>query len=192
MTNTLFRKTLVATLSLGVLATTTSCSSMSDGTKTRTQGTVLGTLGGAGLGALAGLAAGGNTKSVITGLVVGAAAGAIAGFAWGDSVVKQKEAYASMEEYVKDNNTQLGNRISQTKEYNKKLSKQVAQLRKEGKTLSDEDKKEAKQGIDLINKDLATAKDAQKEASGAALDELNSKIAQMESEKKTLSELAAL
>lgn len=192
MNNTLFRKTVAVTLSLGVITSVTSCSSMSDGAMTRTQGTVLGTLAGAGMGALSGLVTGGNTESVITGLVVGAAAGAVSGYVWGDSVVRQKQAYASMEEYVRANNTQLSNRISQTKKYNKKLSNQVAQLRKEGKALSAAEKKEARQGLALIDKDLAAAKDARNEANGAALTELNGKIAELSRQKSTLAELAAL
>lgn len=189
--NTYIRKATVATLALGVLSTT-SCSSMSDGTKTRAQGTAMGMLSGAALGALSGLIIGGNTKSVITGLAVGAAAGAIAGFAWGDSVVKQKEAYASMEQYVSDNNRQLSNRIAQTKQYNKKLQNQVAALKKEGKSLDQQQKANAQKGIALINQDLATAQDAKKEAHGDDLAELNSKINELNKEKAVLAELASL
>ena len=192
MNNTTLRKTLVATLSLGMLAGTTSCSSMSDGSRTRAQGSTLGAVAGAALGAALGLAAGGNSKAVVAGLAAGAAVGALAGYAWGDSIVKQKEAYASMEEYVRDNNIQLSKRIEETKEYNMKLQQQVARLRVQGKRLSDSERAEAQRSIDLISQDLATARDAQKEADGAALKELNLKIEELERQQAMLAMLSGL
>ncbi len=189
---TLFHNATAAIVMTSMMTGVTSCSSMSDKTKTRTQGTVMGTLGGAALGALAGLATGGDKKAVITGLVVGAAAGALTGFAWGESIVKQKEAYASTEEYVRDNNKQLDNRIAETKKYNQKLSQEVSKLRSEGKSLSAQERDNAKQGIALIQKDIDTAKQAKQDAQGADLAELNQKIANLDKEKSVLAELSGL
>lgn len=179
-------------LALGMLCTTTSCSSTSDGATTQIQGTTLGMLGGAAVGAVAGLAIGGNTKSVITGLAVGAAAGAIIGFSWGNSIVKQKRAYASMEQYVSDNNKQLSNRIAQTKQYNQKLQKQINALNGDKSKLDQKARANAQKGLNLINQDIATAQDAKKEAQGADLVELNNKINELNKEKAVLSELASL
>lgn len=184
------RKPLVPILALGVLFANTSCSSTSDGTTTQIQGTALGTLGGAAVGALAGLAIGGNTKSVVTGLAVGAAAGALSGFVWGNSVVKQKEAYASTEQYIQANNTQLDNRINQTRQYNQNLSKQVASLKAQNKKLSQREKANVQKGISLINQDLATARIAKQDASGSELAELNRKIDALNNEKDVLAKLA--
>lgn len=186
------RKAMVPVLALGILSANTSCSSMSDGTTTQVQGTALGTLGGAAVGALAGLAIGGNTKSVITGLAVGAAAGAVAGFVWGNSVVKQKKAYATTEQYVQANNAQLSNRINQTRQYNQKLSKQVASLKAQNKKLSQQEKKNAQQGIAYINQDITTARDAMKDATGSERAELSSKINTLNEEKAMMARLAEL
>ena len=179
-------------LAIGMLASTSSCSSTSDGTMTQIQGTTLGMLGGAAVGAVAGLAIGGNTKSVVTGLAVGAAAGAIAGFSWGNSIVKQKRAYASMEQYVSDNNKQLSNRIAQTKQYNQKLQKQINALNGDKSKLDQKARANAQKGLNLINQDIATAQDAKKEAKGSDLVELNNKINELNKEKAVLSELASL
>lgn len=179
-------------VALGLLPATTSCSSTSDSTMTQIQGTTLGALGGAAVGAVAGLAIGGDTQSVVTGLAVGAAAGALAGFAWGTSVVKQKQAYASMEQYVSDNNRQLSNRITQTRQYNQKLQKQITSLKGDKSKLDQKSRANAQKGLTLINQDLATAQDAKKEASGADLIELNNKINELNKEKAVLTELASL
>lgn len=188
-----------AALVLGVF--TTSCSSMSDETQTRTQGTTAGVLIGAGLGALAGLAIGGNTESVLTGLSVGAAAGAAAGFVWGDSIVKQKRAYATTEQYVNANNQQLANRINQTKQYNQQLRNQVNSLNAQNKQLSAAKQAEAKakikanarEGITAIDQDIANAKAARADATGNELAKLDNNIAALQKEKASLtSELAKL
>lgn len=187
-----FKKATLVAISAGMLTTSTmtSCSSMSDATKTKTQGTALGALGGALLGAGIGKATGGDTKAVLIGAAAGAVLGGIAGYAWGNSIVKEKSEYATMEEYVSDNKKQLDNRIGDVQKANTNLSKQIAQLKKDKTSVAKAEvqKQNAQlaQNISLIDADLATAQDAAKEASGAELAELSAKIDTLSAEKKSM------
>lgn len=192
MITNITNKALVPVLALGVLCSNTSCSSLSDGATTQIQGTALGTLGGAAVGALAGLAIGRNTKSVITGLAVGAAAGVVAGFSWGSSVVKQKQAYATTEQYIQANYEQLASRIAQARQYNQMLSDQVASLDAQHKTLSQQEIATAQKGISLINQDLATARAARQDATESELEKLNRMIDELDAEKEVLVRFAKI
>lgn len=185
------KKATLVVMAAGMVNTSlTSCSSMSDSTKTRAQGTSFGALAGGLLGAGIGLAAGGDTKSVLIGAAAGALLGGIGGYAWGDSIVKEKESYASMEEYINDNQKQLDNRITDVQKANSDLTKQITQLKKDKTAVSKANiaKQNAKltENLALIDSDITTAKDAAKEASGAELAELNQKIDALSKEKKSL------
>lgn len=185
------KKATLVVVAAGMVNTSfTSCSSMSDSTKTRTQGTAFGALAGGLVGAGIGLATGGDTKSVLIGAAAGALIGGIGGYAWGNSIVKEKEAYASMEEYINDNQKQLDNRITDVQKANSDLSNQIAQLKKDKTAISKENlaKQNAKltENLALIDTDITTAKDAAKEASGDELAELNQKIDALSKEKSSL------
>lgn len=85
------RKATLVIMAAGIINTSlTSCSSMSDSTKTKLQGTSFGALAGGLVGAGLGLAAGGDTKAVLIGAAAGAVLGGIGGYAWGHSIVKEK------------------------------------------------------------------------------------------------------
>lgn len=87
-----FKKSFVLLMEAGVLTFGLgSCANMSDTTKTYAQATGIGAAGGAGVGALAGQAIGGDTKSTVIGAAIGGSIGAIAGWFWGDYVVQQKK-----------------------------------------------------------------------------------------------------
>ena len=93
-----FKNAFVLLMEAGVLTFGLgSCANMSDTTKTYAQATGIGAAGGAGVGALAGQAIGGDTKSTVIGAAIGGSIGAIAGWFWGDYVVQQKKEYASVE-----------------------------------------------------------------------------------------------
>lgn len=186
-----FKKATLVVMAAGMVnSSLTSCSSMSDSTKTRAQGTTFGAIAGGLLGASIGLVAGGNTKSVLIGAAAGAMLGGIGGYAWGDSIVKEKAAYASMEEYITDNKKQLDSRITDVQQANSDLSDQIAKLKADKTAISKE--KIAKQNAQLsenmalIDADITTAQDAAKEASGTELAELNEKINALSQEKKSL------
>lgn len=79
-----FKKSFVLLMEAGVLTFGLgSCANMSDTTKTYAQATGIGAAGGAGVGALAGQAIGGDTKSTVIGAAIGGSIGAIAGWFWG-------------------------------------------------------------------------------------------------------------
>ena len=185
------KKATLVVMAAGMVNTSlTSCSSMRDSTKTKSQGTSFGALAGGLLGAGIGLVAGGNTKSVLIGAAAGALLGGIGGYAWGDSIVKEKEAYASMEEYISDNQKQLDTRISDVQQANTDLSNQIAKLKADKTAVSKENiaKQNAKltENLALIDTDITTAKDAAMEATGDDLAELNKKIDALSKEKKRL------
>lgn len=181
-----------AALAVGMF--TTSCGTMSDGTLTQIQTTLIATTGGVVTGVVTQAATGGDK---LTGALIGAAIGALAGVVWGASIVKEKKAYATAEEYVNANNQQLKRRIEETRAYNEQLKEQVTQLKNENKRLSKEDKANLKatvnKGLEEINKDIDKAKSARSDAKGEDLAKLNANIATLQEEKKTLeSELAKL
>lgn len=69
-----FKKSFVLLMEAGVLTFGLgSCANMSDTTKTYAQATGIGAAGGAGVGALAGQAIGGDTKSTVIGAPLGGA-----------------------------------------------------------------------------------------------------------------------
>ena len=111
-----FKKSFVLLMEAGVLTFGLgSCANMSDTTKTYAQATGIGAAGGAGVGALAGQAIGGDTKSTVIGAAIGGSIGAIAGWFWGDYVVQQKKEYASVEEQIRHSNQVMDKLIAQTK-----------------------------------------------------------------------------
>lgn len=191
-----------STVTAGILsvcvavAPLTSCTS-DDGLNTQLQGSTLGAIGGAVVGGAIGLAAGGDSKSVIAGAIAGGIAGGIAGLVWANSVVKEKAAYASMEDYINDNIRQLDARTAEAKKNNATLAKTISDLRAKKTKLSASDyqsqAKKINSGLALIDTDISIAKDAVNEASGAERAKLLSQISTLEAEKKTCqSNLATL
>lgn len=185
------QKTTLVVLAAGMVSSSmTSCSSMSDSAKTKTQGTAFGALAGSLVGAGIGLAAGGDTKAVLIGAAAGALLGGVSGYAWGASIVKEKEAYASMEEYVADNKKQLDNRLTDVQKANSDLSNQITKLKKDKSAIAkanvEKQNAQLKENLALIDADITTAKDAATEASGAELAELNARIDKLSKEKNDL------
>jgi uncharacterized protein YcfJ len=76
------------------------CSGMKDRERTKTEGAVVGSAIGAGLGALVGQYFGGG-KGTLIGAGVGASVGGLAGAAYGDHVANKKAEFASKEAYLK-------------------------------------------------------------------------------------------
>jgi outer membrane lipoprotein SlyB len=177
----------------------TSCS-LDDTGMTQVQGSALGALGGAALGGAIGLAVGGDTKSVVAGAVAGGLLGAVAGLQWANSIVKEKAAYANMEDYVNDNIKQLDSRTAEAKKTNAKLSKQVASLKAQNKKVDaaeiNKQKEALAANLALIDNDIKVANDAAKEASGAKRSEIIAKVEALNAEKKAYeknnADLAAL
>lgn len=185
------KKVTVGILMMGLMsAPLTSCSS--DGATTQVQGTALGAIGGAVLGGAIGLATGGNSKSVIAGAVAGGVIGAAAGLAWANSIVKEKAAYANMEDYVNDNIKQLDSRTSEAKKTNAKLSEKVASLKAQNKKLSAKETKQLTTNLALIDTDISTARDAMAEASSAQKKELETKVKTLQAERETLASLCSI
>lgn len=191
------RTSVCGLVSLGCLCSTmTSCTS--DATTTQVQGTAIGAVGGALLGAGIVALAGGDSKAIIAGAVAGGVAGGVAGFAWGNSIVKQKEQYAQAEDYFNAHIENLGNRIQQAEQSNAKLKKEIAALQSQHKKLSAAEKKKQQEtmnnNLSLMDQDINAARSAlndtdisEKEATA-----LKARIDEAEKAKKELASSVAL
>ena len=194
------KTTIAGILAVSIMAAPLTSCSLDDTGMTQVQGSALGALGGAALGGAIGLAVGGDTKSVVAGAVAGGLLGAVAGLQWANSIVKEKAAYANMEDYVNDNIKQLDSRTAEAKKTNAKLSKQVASLKAQNKKVDaaeiNKQKEALAANLALIDNDIKVANDAAKEASGAKRSEIIAKVEALNAEKKAYeknnADLAAL
>lgn len=138
---------------------------MKDSTLTQIQASTLTTLGGttAGAGIGAAVYKEDRKKGAIIGGIAGGVLGAAFGKVWADSIVKEKQAYASQEAYLQDNIAQVKKRIKDAESANKGLAEEIAALQK-SKTVDQQRLAEIKTNIDkcksLINKDISTARSA--------------------------------
>ena len=195
------RKVAVLLLGAGVsLSSLNSCSNLSDSALTMLQGTGIGAVGGAaagtGIGAAAASLSGGDSKDVKKAMVIGAVAGAVVGGVignrWGASVVKKKEAYANVEQYINANIKQMDTRIAQASKLNNSLNKQIASIQKSGQKLASADKAKLKKTLSanmgLIQTDINNATAAMKdsETTSKQREQLRAKVAALESQRKAL------
>jgi len=200
MNNTKIKTTTAGILALSIMAAPLTSCSVDDTGMTQIQGSTLGALGGAVVGGAIGLAVGGDSESVVAGAIAGGLLGAMAGLQWANSIVKEKAAYANMEDYVNDNIKQLDSRTAEAKKTNEKLSKQVASLKAQNKKADKADIAKQQEALAanlaLIDTDIKVANDAVKEASGAKRSELAAKVEALKAEKKAYeknnADLAAL
>ena len=173
------RQAVTMLLGTGVLLSSlNSCSGLSDSTLTMLQGTGIGAAGGAaagtGIGAAAAALAGGNSKDVKKGMIIGAIAGAVVGGVignrWGASVVKKKETYANVEQYINANIEQMDTRIGQANELNESLKKQIASLKEQKQKLDASSlaklQNDVKEKISLMDTDISNATEAKQDAKG--------------------------
>ena len=186
-------RTVTTVLTAAMVCTSaTSCQNMSDETRTVGEASVFSAVAGGLLaGGITALATGGDWKAAALAAAGGAAAGAIVGVVWGQSVVKDKQEYASTEDYLNANIEQLDTRIAQATKYNSELKNEIAAMQKEKKKYSDSDYKKLASNIDanlsLIDQDISTANLALKEAGDADINKLRQKLTTLESERDALS-----
>ncbi|MBR4423998.1 MAG: hypothetical protein IKS68_07205 [Mailhella sp.] len=114
-----------------------------DGTRTKTEGTLVGAGVGAGVGAAIGAIFGGNTKATLIGAAIGAGVGSLGGFFVGKHVADKKAEYASYEDWLDACITDTANLNEQTRQYNAKLGQDINALDKESKALAAQYKKNA-------------------------------------------------
>ena len=197
------RQAVTMLLGTGVLLSSlNSCSGLSDSTLTMLQGTGIGAAGGAaagtGIGAAAAALAGGNSKDVKKGMIIGAIAGAVVGGVignrWGASVVKKKETYANVEQYINANIEQMNTRIAEASKLNNSLSKQIASIQKSGQKMDQSEKSRLVQTLrtnqGLIRTDIRTAQTALKdpEATGAQRAKLQAKVNSLQAQYDALTQ----
>ncbi len=114
-----------------------------DGTRTRTEGALAGSVIGAGLGAIIGNQSG----SAGQGALIGAAAGGLAGLAYGNHVANKKSRYASEEAWLNACIAQARSTNASARSYNSKLSSRIGELRKQIASGSAQQKQAAKKAI---------------------------------------------
>ena len=114
-----------------------------DGTRTKTEGTLLGTGVGAGVGAAIGAIFGGNTKATLIGAGIGAGVGALGGFFVGKHVADKKAEYANYEDWLDASIADTENLNEQTRQYNAKLGQDINALDRESNALLAQYKKNA-------------------------------------------------
>lgn len=183
------------------------CAGMSDSDTTRAQGAGAGAAGGAVIGALLGQAIGNDTESTMLGAAIGASIGGLGGYAYGDHVARQKEKYASTEDWldaciasaeqtnneVQAYNAQLAGEIQQFKnevaalkaQHQKKQQNQEALLAKKAEidaalAKAQEQLKKAQQELESQRYAVAEVQDLEGGAAGDNAAILDQKIAQLE------------
>ncbi len=172
-----------------------SCSNMSDTARTYTEAMGLSTLVTTAAGAGAGYLIGGDTKGTLWGAGIGALGGLAIGYLWGDYVVKQKREYASIEEQIQHSNQVLDERITQAQNTNSKLKDTIDHLKSQNKKLAANDAKKAKKEItnidrciSLLSEEATLANAAAKKATGSQRKMLLGKISTLKGEISTLKE----
>jgi len=108
------------------------CASTQDGQLAQAQGTGMGAVGGALLGAGLG-ALTGNSDAVKKGALIGAGIGAAGGFAYGTHIANKKAKYKSTEEWLDACISEAEKKRSAAVAYNSRLNKEYARLQKEVK-----------------------------------------------------------
>ncbi len=176
-------------LLLPVLALT-SCSNLSDASLTQIQGTGGGAAVGGAIGAGAGALLGGSTKATLWGAAIGAAVGGLFGHQYAKSIVKQKAAYATTEDYLNANIKQLSIRTNEVKSTNSNLTKQIANIRAQKSTLSADERVKTKKDLtdkaNLAQQDIKVANAALSSATGEKRKALLNQIAQLKTERANL------
>ena len=116
-------KGIIALLSLAIIVSITGCSqpNMTDSQRTKAEGTGVGVLGGALLGA----AIGGRR-----GAAWGAALGGTAGYAYGSHVANEKAKYARREDWLNACISSARKVNNNTRSYNAKLSRKIAESKR--------------------------------------------------------------
>lgn len=206
---------MIATLSLGI-SLLGSCAftknySGSEDDRTRAQAKTVGTGAGAAIGGgtAFGIAKlfGANNKTA--GLIAGAGAliggyvGYHMGSKWGDSIVRERAAYRSQEEYLQANIKQSQKRIKDLNKENRHLSKSIASLKTEKQKLKsshdamaiknhNESIKQGLKDIDykmaLLDKDIRTAKQAVASSPNTQeVNDLKEELSKLQSSRKTYS-----
>lgn len=113
------------------LCTLNGCTNISDdGTRTRTEGTLVGAGVGAALGAAIGAMAG-KGKGAAIGAAIGAGVGGLGGYAVGDQVAEKKAAYVRREEALDEQILRVRDLNAQCRAYNAELKAELDSLTKE-------------------------------------------------------------
>lgn len=144
MTVTPTTRTTATACLCALLLTSGGCTNIqNDGTRTRTEGALAGSVIGAGLGAIIGNQSG----NLGQGALIGAAAGGLAGLAYGNHVANKKARYASEEAWLDACIAQARSTNASARSYNSKLSARISELRRQIASGDAKQKQSAKKAI---------------------------------------------
>lgn len=176
-----------------LVAPITSCSNMSDRTKTEAQGTAAGTAGGAAIGAVLGQALGGNSEATAIGAAIGAGVGAIGGYLWGQEVADTKEAYVEQEKSIQEECKKIDMRIASIRKSNEEIAAQIASLKQKGGVISAEEKKVLANRLDstlsIIEADIKNYEKQRKSLTEQDNNAFASRISSLQSERDNVKKL---
>jgi uncharacterized protein YcfJ len=151
------------------------CASTPDGQRTQAEGTGVGALGGAALGAIIGALAGGGDGAA-KGAAIGAVVGGGAGYIYGTHVAQQKQKYATTEDWLNACIASAQKANDETRAYNLALANDISQLDLETQNLAVAYQQKQVQKATLANEkrkiDLKLA-EANKKLEQAKLEEQN-------------------
>lgn len=194
------KRIILLSFSTALIVSMTGCTqpNMTDSQRTKAEGTGIGVLGGAALGALIG----GDSQ----GALIGAALGGLAGYAYGSHVADEKAKYASKEDWLNACISSAKKVNKSTRSYNAKLSRKIAdtkrlvslykqnkasksQMRAQ-KKLIDQERKTANEMLKNAQNELkaqqGVLRDAKKMGKKAEARRLEQEIAIMKRENRTL------
>lgn len=181
---------------MGVFSTSiSSCSNMSDSALTQTQGAAAGALSGAAVGALIGYLAKKDSKGALIGAGIGAGVGLFAGYFYGYKVARDKEAYATQEDYLMANIAALDSQITSAKNYNSQLQLSISLLKSTKSKLTATQqanmKKECDHNLSMIDQNIRQAELASQSTDADSAAKLRDKIKKLKVERNKLSQAAA-
>ncbi len=182
----LVRRPVALALSAALFASTSCTNIQDDGTRTRTEGALVGSVIGAGLGAIIGNQSGNMGQ----GALIGAALGGLGGLAVGNHVANKKARYASEEAWLNACIDQARQTNVSARSYNSQLSGRIAALRKQIVSGNAAQKRQAKTAIVQLQREAGAElqkMDKEIQAQQGALGQTtNSRAASLRSEVSSL------
>lgn len=178
----------LSVLALGAAVCLSSC--LNDSDLTMLEGTGGGAVAAGTAGYGIAKLVGASNKNATYVAVTSAVLGGFLGNRWAASVVKEKEAYASSEAYLKANIKQLDTRISNVRSTNDQLQSKISSLKaKKGKISSQEMSKVRQahaQQKQLIQTDIDNAKKALSSGNAQQKEALRQRISTLQQQRTVL------
>jgi uncharacterized protein YcfJ len=187
------RQTISLALTVMVFASSSCTNIQNDGTRTRTEGALAGSV----LGGVAGAIIGHQTGNLGRGALIGAAIGGLGGLALGNHVANKKATYRTEEEWLDACIAQARKTNANARAYNAQLSKKITTLRnqasssdlavrKKAKAAIVQLQREAKSELSKVDSEIKSQQGAAGQASGSRSASLRSEISSMQTTRSSM------